>query len=126
MGPAQCIPQLYAQMLRQQQENQQKAQQQARQAGNAVVNGLNESLEHDGNFDASPFVSNNSDLDHALASDPSLLFPQYGQRPEFQNVENPSLSSGEALLERFSRSCKKCGKYTARFDPHEVCVYGTY
>jgi hypothetical protein len=58
----------------------------------------NESPEYNDNFDVSPFVGNNSDIDQALAGDPWYpLFPQDDQLQESSNVDQSPLLPEEEL-----------------------------
>jgi len=57
---------------------------------------LNESPEYNDNFDVSPFVGNNADLDQALAGDPWYpLFPQEDQNEQPQVDQSPLLPEEE-------------------------------
>lgn len=58
----------------------------------------NESPEYNDNFDVSPFIGNNGDLDHALSGDPWYpLFPQEDQADQSQNVDHSPLLPEEEL-----------------------------
>jgi hypothetical protein len=67
----------------------------------------NESPEYNDNFDVSPFVGNNGDLDQALAGDPWYpLFPQEDQS-ESQVQESPLLPEEELEVSEHLRTSRR-------------------
>jgi len=69
----------------------------------------NESPEYNDNFDVSPFVGNNGDLDQALSGDPWYpLFPQDDQVEQSQPVaESPLLPEEELEVSEHLRSARR-------------------
>ncbi|RDL41783.1 Uncharacterized protein BP5553_01762 [Venustampulla echinocandica] len=65
----------------------------------------NESPEYNDNFDVSPFVGNNHDIDQALAGDPWYpLFPQDDNTEQPKVVESPLLPEEELQVSEHLRS----------------------
>jgi general control protein GCN4 len=70
----------------------------------------NESPEYADNFDVSPFVGNNGDLDQALAGDPWFpLFPQDDQVEQPQQDQSPLLAEEELEVSEELRSRRRSG-----------------
>jgi len=65
----------------------------------------NESPEYNDNFDVSPFVGNNGDLDHALVGDPWYpLFPRDDQNEDTHANQSPLLPEEELVVSEQRRS----------------------
>jgi general control protein GCN4 len=65
----------------------------------------NESPEYNDNFDVSPFIGNNGDLDQALAGDPWYpLFPRDDQNEQTQANQSPLLPKEELEVSEQRRS----------------------
>jgi hypothetical protein len=75
----------------------------------------NESPEYNDNFDVSPFIGNNADLDHALAGDPWYpLFPQDEKTIDHQVDQSPMLPEEDLeVVESFRSTRRRSGSGTS-------------